>query len=153
MEIRLSLNNRLCGFAGFACLALFNVGAIADDHAYTEGPVVSVSSIRTADGKFDDYMKFVDTNWKQQQEAGKKAGDILSYQVLNVIPRGPDDPDVLLLVTYKNWAAGLDGALTKNDAIAKTVDGSVVATNQGVANRASIRRLLGTTWMQVLNLK
>ena len=150
MEIRLSLNNRLCGFA---CLALFNVGAIADDHAYTEGPVVSVSSIRTADGKFDDYMKFVDTNWKQQQEAGKKAGDILSYQVLNVIPRGPDDPDVLLLVTYKNWAAGLDGALTKNDAIAKTVDGSVVATNQGVANRASIRRLLGTTWMQVLNLK
>jgi hypothetical protein len=115
--------------------------------------VVSVSSIRTADGKFDDYMKFVDTNWKQQQEAAKKAGDVLSYQVLNVIPRGPDDPDLFLVVTYKNWAAGLDGALAKNDAIAKAVDGSVAATNQGVADRAQIRRLLGTTWMQVLNLK
>jgi hypothetical protein len=73
--------------------------------------------------------------------------------VLNVIPRGPDDPDLLLVVTYKSWAAGLDGALTKNDAIAKAVDGSVATTNEGVAYRAAIRRLLGTTWMQVLNLK
>jgi len=105
------------------------------------------------DGKFDDYMQFVDTNWKQQQELAKKAGDVLSYQVLNVVPRGPDDPDLLLVVTYKSWAAGLDGALAKNDAISKTVDGSVSTTNQGVGNRAQIRRLLGTTWMQVLNLK
>ena len=141
------------GLTGFACLALLSVCAVADDHAYMEGPVVSVSSIRTADGKFDDYMKFVATNWKQQQEAAKKAGDVLSYQVLNVVPRGPDDADLLLVVTYKSWAAGLDGALSKNDAISKAVDGSVVTTNQGVANRAQIRRLLGTTWMQVLNLK
>lgn len=144
---------RLGAFAGFLCLALFNEGALADDHAYSEGAVVSVSSIRTSDGKFDDYMKFVDSNWKQQQELAKKAGDVLSYQVLNVVPRGPDDPDLLLVVTYKNWAAGLDGALKKNDAIARVVDGSVAMTNQGVADRASIRRLLGTTWMQVLNLR
>jgi endonuclease V-like protein UPF0215 family len=149
----MSLKSRHGAFTGFACLALFNVCALADDHAYTEGPVVSVSSIRTADGKFDDYMRFVDTNWKQQQELAKKAGDVLSYQVLNVVPRGPDDPDLLLVVTYKNWAAGLDGALAKADAIAKAVDGSIATTNQGVANRAPIRRLLGTTWMQVLNLK
>ncbi|HTB89293.1 MAG TPA: hypothetical protein VK743_15130 [Steroidobacteraceae bacterium] len=147
------LKSRLGALVGFACLAFFNVSASADDHAYTEGPVVSVSSIRTADGKFDDYMKFVDTNWKQQQEAAKSAGNVLSYQVLNVIPRGPDDPDLLLVVTYKNWAAGLDGALARNDAISKEVDGSVSSTNQGVANRAQIRRLLGTTWMQALNLK
>jgi hypothetical protein len=57
------------------------------------------------------------------------------------------------VVTYKNWAAGLDGALEKGDAIATAVDGSAAASKQGVANRASIRRLLGTTWMQVLNLK
>jgi hypothetical protein len=137
----------------FGCLNLIAGGALAEDHAYTEGAVVSVSSIRTADGKFDDYMNFVATKWKQQQEAAKKAGDVLSYQVLNVVPRGPDDPDLLLVVTYKSWAAGLDGALLKADAIAKAVDGSVTVTNLGVANRAPIRRLLGTTWMQVLNLK
>jgi hypothetical protein len=149
----MSLKVRFGALMGFACFALFNINANAEDHAYTEGPVVSVSSIRTADGKFDDYMKFVDTNWKQQQEAAKKAGDVLGYQVLNVIPRGPDDPDLLLVVTYKSWAAGLDGALAKNDAISKAVDGSVSTTNDGVAGRTRIRRLLGTTWMQVLSLK
>jgi hypothetical protein len=147
------IEGRLGAFTGIACLASVSVCANADDHVYSEGPVVSVSSIRTADGKFDDYMKFVDINWKQQQELAKKAGDVLSYQVLNVVPRGPDDPDLLLIVTYKSWAAGLDGALAKTDAIARAIDGSVATTNQGVANRGPIRRLLGTTWMQVLNLK
>ena len=149
----MSLKDHLVLCAAFLCLAFGGVHAIAADHAYGEGPVQSVTSIRTADGKFDEYMNFVDTNWKQQQEAGKKTGDVLSYQVLNIVPRGPDDPDLLLVVTYKSWAAGLDGALAKNDAIAKAVDGSVATSNQGVSNRGPIRRLLGTTWMQVLTLK
>jgi hypothetical protein len=146
---------QLAASAVLAYLAFSGICAFADDHAYTEGSVVSVSTIRTADGKFDEYMNFVDTKWKQQQELAKKAGDVLSYQVLTVSPRGPDDPDLLLLVTYKNWAAALDGALAKGDAIAKAVDGSAAATNQGVADRTStkVRRILGTTWMQVLNLK
>jgi hypothetical protein len=83
----------------------------------------------------------------------KSAGNVLNYQVLNVIARGPDEPDLLLVVTYKSWAAGLDGALAKNDAVSKSVDGSVATTNKGVSDGAQIRRLLGTTWMQVLNLK
>jgi hypothetical protein len=151
----MSLKQRLAASAALACLVFASLCALADDHAYTEGPVLSVSSIRTADGKFDEYMNFVDTKWKQQQEVAEKAGDVLSYQVLTIIPRTPDDPDLLLIVTYKSWAAALDGALAKSDAIAKAVDGSVAATNQGVADRTNnnIRRLLGTTWMQVLNLK
>jgi hypothetical protein len=149
----MSLNDHLVLSAAFVCVALGGVRAVAADHAYSEGPVQSVTSIRTVDGKFDEYMNFVGTKWKQQQEAGKKAGDVLSYQVLNIVPRGPDEPDLLLVVTYKSWAAGLDSALAKNDAIAKAVDGSVASSNQGVANRGPIRRLLGTTWMQVLTLK
>jgi hypothetical protein len=126
--------------------------ALADDHSYTEGPVVNVSRIRTVDGHFDDYMNFVATKWKAEQEAAKKAGDVLSYQVLTVEPRTPDDPDLYLVITFKNWAA-LDGSIAKNDAIAKAVDGSVSAANKGEMDRASIRRVLGSETMQVLNLK
>jgi len=63
-----------------------------------------------------------------------------------------DDADLLLMVTYKNWAA-LDGALEKNDSVAKQVEGSVSASNQAQADRAKIRRVLGSSTMQVLNLK
>jgi hypothetical protein len=144
--------HRLAALAAFACLACASVIAFADDHPYAEGPVVNVASIRTVDGKFDDYMKWLSTTWKQEQEAAKKAGYIVSYQVLTVEARGPDDPDVYLVITYKNWAA-LDGAIAKGDAIAKQIEGSVAAANQSQAARSTIRRVLGSSTMQVLNLK
>jgi hypothetical protein len=148
----MTIKHRFAAFSAFTCLACTSLTALADDHSYSEGPVVNVAMIRTVDGKFDEYLKWVDTTWKQEQEAGKKAGYVLSYQVLQVEPRHPDDPDLILRITYKNWAA-LDGALAKGDAIAKQIEGSVAAASQAQADRAKIRRVLGSQTMQVLDLK
>jgi hypothetical protein len=148
----MSITHRFAAAAAVACLACLSVTAFADDHAYTEGAVMNVARIRTVDGHFDDYLKWVDTIWKQEQEAAKKAGNLVSYQVVSIEPRGPEDADLLLVTTYKNWAA-LDGALAKADAIAKQIEGSVAASNQAEADRAKIRRLLGSSTMQVLELK
>jgi hypothetical protein len=143
---------RVATYVTLAALACTSVTAFADDHAYTEGLIVNVARIRTVDGKFDDYMKWLDTNWKQQQEAAKKAGYLVSYEVITVEPRTPDDPDLLLISRYKNWAA-MDGAMAKNDEIAKQIEGSVAASNKAQFERASIRRVLGSSTMQVLDLK
>ena len=97
-------------------------------------------------------MNWIDTKWKQQQEIGKKAGYIVSYAVYQVQPRSPQDPDLLLVITYKNWAA-LDGALVRADAVAKEVMGSVAAASQAQADRAKIRTVLGTETIQELMLK
>ncbi len=148
----MSIMHRVAGYAAFGFLACTSVSALADDHSYSEGPVVNVARIRTVDGHFDEYMKWLSTTWKQEEESAKKAGYIVSYQVMQIEPRGPDDADLLLMVTYKNWAA-MDGALEKNDAVAKQVEGSVAASNQAQADRAKIRRVLGSSTMQVLNLK
>jgi len=145
-------NHLAAASAAFLGLALANVAAAADDHPFTEGPVVNVSAIRTAYGKFDDYMKFLDTTWKATQEAAKKAGYIVSYKVISVEARGENDPDIYLVVYYKNWAA-LDGATAKGDAIAKEVEGSVAAANQGAVDRGKIRRILGSWTGQQLDLK
>jgi hypothetical protein len=148
----MSPKNRLAALAAFACLASASVAVLADDHAYTEGPVVNVARIRTVDGKFDEYMNWLGTKWKQQQESGKKAGYIVSYAVYQVQPRNAQDPDLLLVTTYKNWAA-LDGALAKGDAMAKEVNGSVAASNQAQFERAKIRTVLGDEYIQELMLK
>jgi hypothetical protein len=148
----MSFKNSLVASAAFLCLAFTSVSVLADDQPYTEGAVINVSSIRTVDGKFDDYMKWLDTMWKPAQEAAKKAGYVVSYQVITVEARGPDDPDLYLVVTYKNWAA-LDGWLAKGNEISKQTEGSVAAANQSEFARASIRRVLGSTTMQVLDLK
>jgi hypothetical protein len=148
----MSIKRTLVHFAALLALASTSVVAVADEHPYSEGPVVNVSRIRTVDGHFEEYLKFVATKWKQEQELAKKAGDVLSYEVLTVEPRTPDDPDILLVIYFKNWAS-LDGSIAKGDAIAKAVDGSVTTADKGVADRGSIRRILGSSTMQVLNLK
>src|SRR5262245_66042884 len=95
-----SLKGLLC-----AALAMFCSLAIADAHAYTDGPVTQVSSIRTLPGQFDAYMKFLSQNYKKIMEEQKKAGIIIDWKVYQAFPRSPSDPDLFLTITYKNWAA------------------------------------------------
>ena len=148
----MSIKRQITACAAFVGLAVTSVAAPADDHAYTEGPVVNVAAIRTEYGKFDDYMKYLATTWKTEQEAAKKAGDIISYRVVTVEPRGENDPDIYLVINYKNWAA-LDNATAKSDAIAKHVEGTLAASNQGAVDRGKIRRVLGSWTGQELDLK
>lgn len=143
---------RIAACAALVCAATAGGAASADDHGYTEGPVIRLEAVRTEYGRFDDYMHYLDTTWKQEQEAAKKAGYILSYKVLAVDPHGENDADVYLMVTYKNWAA-LDNGAEHADAIAKQVLGSVSASNQGAVDRGKMRRVLGSTLMRELDLK
>ena len=143
---------RLAAYAALACFGFTGASALAQDHAYSEGAVQVVTKIRTAEGHFDDYMKWLDTTWKKEEEAAKKAGYLVTYEVVALKPHGPDDPDLLLIVTLKNFAA-LDGALAKGDAIAKQIEGSVGNANKASGERNQIRRYLGTDVGQVLELK
>src|SRR5271168_3795615 len=148
----MNINRYFAAIAAFVGLGLTSFVAVADEHPFTEGQVVNVSAIRTEYGKFDDYMKFLDTTWKASQEAAKKAGYITGYKVIAVEPRGENDPDIYLVIYYKDWAA-LDGATAKGDAIAKQVEGSTAAANQGMVDRGKIRRVLGSWTGQQLDLK
>jgi len=142
----------LGALAALLCFAGASMTALADDHPYSEGPIVNVASIRTMEGKFDEYMTWLSTVWKKMQEESKKKGYILDYEVLGVEARGPDDPDIYLVITYKNWAA-LDGAIAKGDEIAKAAEGSLAAANKSQSERDKIRRVLGSQTMQQLVLK
>jgi hypothetical protein len=148
----MNIKYKIAACAAFVGLAATSVAALADDHAYTEGPVVNVAAIRTEYGKFDDYMTYLDTTWKAEQEAAKKAGYITSYRVVTVEARGENDPDIYLVINYKNWAA-FDGATAKADAIAKQVEGSLTKSNESAVGRSKIRRVLGSWTGQELDLK
>ena len=139
------------GLSAAAVLAASSLVA-ADGKPYTEGNVVNVAAIRTEYGHFDDYLKFLAGDWKKEMEAEKAAGLIVSYEVLQAEPRGPNDADIYLVITYKNWAA-LDGFGDKADAISIKQYGSVAKSNEGMADRGKIRRALGSETIQVLNLK
>jgi hypothetical protein len=148
----MTIHKHIAALAAFVGVALTSFAAIAEDHPFTEGQVVQVSAIRTEYGKFDDYMKFLDITWKATQEASKKAGYSTGYKVITVEARGENDPDIYLVVYFKNWAA-LDGSTAKGDAIAAQVEGSVAAANKGAVDRGKMRRILGSWTGQQLDLK
>jgi hypothetical protein len=148
----MSLSKHLAASAALVTLFLTASAASAADHKYKEGPVVNIASIRTEYGKFEDYMNYLDTTWKKSQEAALKAGYIVSYRVLLAEPRTQTDPDIYLIITYKNWAA-LDDQIAKGDAITEAVEGSVDAANKAAVDRGKMRTVIGSQTVQELSLK
>jgi hypothetical protein len=146
------LTQGLCAAAALLAVSTLTTAAYADGRDWNDGPVSTVTSIRTVDGRFDDYMHFLATTYKKQQEAAKKAGLIINYKIFVIEARGPNDPDVLLVTEFKNWAA-LDHLGSKFDAVSTEVEGSVDKANQSQVDRAKIRTFLGSRTQQEALLK
>jgi hypothetical protein len=142
----------ICGTAALVAASALTTPVYADGRDWNDGPVINVSSIRTVDGHFDDYMHWLATTYKKQQEAAKKAGLITSYRVIVIEPRGPNEPDILLVTEFKNWAA-LDHLGSKLDQISAQTEGSVEAAAKSEADRAKIRTVLGSRTQQEAILK
>jgi hypothetical protein len=142
----------VCALAALLAVTALPGTALADGKDYNDGPVINVASIRTVDGHFDDYMHWLATGYKKQQEAAKKAGLITGYRVILIEARGANDPDVLLVTEYKNWAA-LDNLGSKFDKVSAEVEGSVEAAAKSEADRAKIRTVLGSRTEQEAILK
>jgi hypothetical protein len=146
------MTSAACAAAALLGLSSLATVAFADGKDWSDGPVINVASIRTVDGHFDDYMHWLATSYKKQQEAAKKAGLITSYEVIVIEARGPNDPDILLVTEFKNWAV-LDNLGGKFDKVSAEVEGSVEAAAKSEADRAKIRTVLGSRTEQVAILK
>jgi hypothetical protein len=142
----------ICGIAALVAASALATPVYADGRDWNDGPVINVASIRTVDGHFDDYMHWLATTFKKQQEAAKKAGLITSYRVIVIEPRGPNEPDILLVTEFKNWAA-LDHLGTKLDQVSAEIEGSVEAAAKSEVDRAKIRTVLGSRTQQEAILK
>jgi hypothetical protein len=130
----------------FACAAaaaatLFAAAAASAQTAervYDNGPVWVISYVETKPGMFDDYMAYLSTKWREVNEAERKAGVVLDYKVLAVDSPRDHEPDVILMIQYKNMAA-FDRPLAEMEATSAKAFGSVVKSNQAFASRESMR--------------
>jgi L-rhamnose mutarotase len=147
----MQLKKRALG--AFACLvSVMAVNAIAADRPYTEGPVLNVVSVRTEPGMFEEYMKYLAGTYKQTMEEQKKAGIILDYAIYAADPRGPHDPDLYLVTTYKNMAA-LDDLNAKTDPITEKIVGTLEQQSTAAVGRGKLRTILGNEYVRQLTLK
>ena len=145
-------NHRFALLLAAASMLASSLVVAQDARPYTEGPVTVVSYVKTKPGMFDAYMKWVATQRKALMDGQVKAGVVLSYHVYLTEPRTPQEADVILTVTYKNFAA-FDGLDDKVDAVAKTIWETRAKANEAQISREAMREVLGSQTIRELVLK
>ena len=137
------------------CLAVSSLSLNAraqDERQYTEGPVTFVQEIAVEYGHFEEYIDWLNSTWKPTMEAMKKAGLIIDYKVVRATPKTPDQPNIILWITYENGAAALDNSVEQEE-VAKTVIGSTEVQNKARVGRNQYRKVLGIEYVRELILK
>ena len=148
---------RFLGFVTIACCLVISEGLHAQEH-YTEGNVREVSRYRTKPGQFDEYMKYLRTNFLPLSEESKKAGLIVDYKVLVKTPHDADDWDVAIVTIFKSYGAAVDfnqGDEDKSKGIqAKHYKTADEKKQLGVvAPRLEMRTYLGTDYVREVTLR
>ncbi len=137
------------------CLAVFSLSLNAraqDVRQYSDGPVTELAYVRVEYGHFEEYIDWLNSTWKPTMEATKKAGLIIDYKVFGLTPKSPDQPNIILWITYENAAAALDKGVELED-VAKKVIGSTEFQNKARVGRNDYRKVLGNEYIRELILK
>ena len=117
---------------------------------YSEGNVTQIAAIKVNAGHMDQYLEYLRSDWKKEQEALKEAGIIVGYAVYSTTARNPKDPDLYLATTYANMAA-LDNLDARSDPVtAKAMGTDRKAGQKGMADRNAYREVLGVELIREL---
>lgn len=136
---------------------LFSIGALAQEH-YTEGNVRVVSFYRTKPGQFDNYMKYLRTNFLPTQEEAKKQGLIEGYYILLNTPSTPDDWDIAIATMFKSFGDALDYNQSDEDKMQKIQENHYKTKDENKINeitskRWDMRTYIGTKHYRDVTLK
>ena len=131
----------LCCVFALAIVAISS--AQADDRVYNDGGSVwAISFIETKPGHFDDYIANLNQIWRRYLDEQKKDGDVMSYKMIPIAFPRDGEPNLMLMVEFKNWAA-LDRGNEYFDELAERLQGSVDNATQSNIDREELRSLRG----------
>jgi hypothetical protein len=130
----------------------FAAPAMAQDLPVKNGSVWVASRIDTLPGQMPAYLDYLATEWKKQNEFLKAEGVLLSYRVMRTNHARNGEPDLILLLEYKDYYS-----IAQQDAMTKKLEAAMKRdARQGAAGnleREKIRSLMGSTEYQELILK
>lgn len=126
--------------------------AMAQESSYKPGSVWEATRIDVLPGQFENYMDFLSATWKKNQELAKAEGIVLDYHVLAVNNPRQGEPDLVLIIEYKDYQT-----TAQQEAFRKKLNAMMAMDDrkQAMANgeRGTMRESLGSTEYQELVLK
>ena len=133
-------------------LGIASLCSAQSDAPYTEGPVWTVTMVKTKTGMTDEYLKELAKTLKASLEEAKKQNLVLDYKILLGNPATPQDFNILIMVESKNMAAQ-DNTREKFDPIARKLVGTSDQQQAIQVKRLDIREIIGTKLMREITLK
>ena len=97
-------NRILIGLLVALVLTLSAVVFAQVNRPYRNGTVWNISFIRMKPGMETAYLNYIAGDWKREQEALKKDGQIISYKVVQTEAHGSTDFNLMLMTEYKDLA-------------------------------------------------
>jgi hypothetical protein len=121
------------------------------DHAYFQGSVWKISYVQTKPGRFDDYINDIAKVFERFQEAQIAKGRTLSYKVLRLSDARDNEPNLILMVEYPNYAV-LDTPDAVWDEARKELFGTMNKEHGAAIDREALRTLRGDVLAQELKV-
>jgi len=130
-------------FSLFVIILTMSIAASAQvNRPYHNGSVWSIGFIVMKPGMDTAYLNYVATDWKKQQEALKKDGQIISYMVIQTEGHSGTDWNLMLMTEYKDLAT-MEANDAKADTLMQKVIGDDAKQMQGYRDRLQIREVVG----------
>ncbi len=125
------------------CLFVIPVQAQSEERAYELGSVWSIGYAKTKPGQFDKLMNGHLANvYTKYYDEMIKDGTVLSYKILSVTWPRDNEPNLIFLVEFKNWAA-FDSPPEYWDGIIEKITGTLDKATQSRIDREKLRTLRG----------
>ena len=132
--------------------AIGAVPVIAQVHKFfTPGTVWTVTMIKMAPGMDQNYLQYLDGQFKNAEEAQIKAGFEKSYKVLRTMDDG-GAWNMLILREYPSLAS-MEANEDKADVVTQQTEGTDQAQMQGYQDRGKYREIVGTKVTREIVLK
>ena len=131
-------------YSALAAATLFGASpAMAQDSSYKAGAMWNASRIDVEDGQFENYMDFITSTWRGNQEFAKSQGWLLDYHILENINARDGEPDIILLTRFADMPTAAESERHGKilNARMKQDDHSADAAS---GKRGSMRKLMGT---------
>jgi hypothetical protein len=138
--------------ASAAVLLAFGGAAQAQSSSYTPGTVWTFTNVQVEPGQFENYLDFLDKEFKRGNDYAIKEGSIVSYHVFQVNNARAGEPDLILAVEAKDYLTNVQQLeIQKKYEAFMAKDNRKMTAESG--DRKVMRKFLGSMELQELKLK
>lgn len=124
----------------------------AQDHnrSWEPGSVLALTEVHVKPGMWNAYINDLKANWRRSLEAQMEKGHVLGYGMYAVVSPRDGEPNLILRVSYPNWAE-FDRGPDYYEALMEQTFGGMDEAREAGVERGELRTLGAEMMLREIN--